>query len=94
MKPQKIFGSQCISVGIDAFLRDDIYEVWTDYGRERTKLNLIDWVKKVQDLGAGEIILSSINYDGTGKGFDIRLIEAVIQNIKTPLVFWGWLWEY
>lgn len=85
----KIFGSQCISVGIDAFLRDEIYEVWTDYGRERTKLNLIDWVKKVQDLGAGEIILSSINYDGTGKGFDIRLIEAVIQNIKTPLVFGG-----
>ncbi len=85
----KVFGSQCISVGIDVFFRDKKFEVWTDYGRERTKLNLLDWVEKVQDLGAGEIILSSINNDGTGKGFNIRLIEEVIEKIKIPLVYGG-----
>lgn len=85
----KIFGSQCISIGIDAFFRNNFYEIWIDYGRERTNLNIIDWIRKIQDLGAGEIILSSINNDGTGKGFDFRLIELVIDNIKTPLVFGG-----
>lgn len=85
----KIFGSQCISIGVDAFYRDHFYEVWIDYGRERTNLNVIDWIKKIQDFGAGEIILTSINNDGTGKGFDVRLIELVIDNIKTPLVFGG-----
>ena len=88
-KASKIFGSQCISIGVDAFYRDHFYEVWIDYGRERTNLNVIDWIKKIQDFGAGEIILTSINNDGTGKGFDVRLIELVIDNIKTPLVFGG-----
>ena len=85
----KIFGSQCISVGVDAFFRDSLYEVWINYGRERTHLNFLDWIKKIQDLGAGEIILTSINNDGTGKGFDERLIELAFDNIKTPLVFGG-----
>jgi cyclase len=66
------FGSQCMVLSIEAKqVGPDKWEVFTDNGRERTGLDVIDWVKKGVDLGAGEILLTSVDREGTRKGFDI-----------------------
>lgn len=86
----KIFGSQCIVSSIEAFRRDNgKYEVWTDYGREPTGVDVIEWAKKVEDLGVGEIMLTSINRDGMGKGFDIELTHEVSSKVSIPVITCG-----
>lgn len=86
----RIFGSQCIVVSIESFRKGNgKYEVWVDYGREPSKLDAIEWAKTVVDLGAGEILLTSINRDGTGKGYDIELIEKVTEAVPVPVIASG-----
>lgn len=86
----KTFGSQCIVSSIEAFRKDDNkYEVWTDYGRERTGVNAIEWAKKVEELGVGEILLTSINNDGMGNGYDIELIYEISSKVSIPVIACG-----
>lgn len=84
------FGSQCMVLSIEAKLvGKNQWEVYTDNGRERTGLDVVDWAKKAVRLGAGEILLTSIDQEGTGKGFDIDLIKAVSDSVSIPVIASG-----
>ncbi len=85
-----IFGSQCVVVGIDA-KRDDKggYTVYINGGRIDMKLDLIEWVRKIEKLGAGEICLNSIDTDGTKAGFDIEMLNAVCNEVSIPVIASG-----
>jgi cyclase len=86
----KTFGSQCIVSSIEAFKKPNgEYQVWVDYGRERTKLNAIDWAKQVVDLGVGEILLTSINQDGMGTGYDLELVHTISSMVPVPVIALG-----
>lgn len=84
------FGSQCIVVAIDAKLnKDNTYKVVVNGGREETNFELTEWAKKVQELGAGEILLTSMDADGTKKGFDIDMLNAVCNVVSIPVIASG-----
>lgn len=85
------FGSQCIVVAIDAKLRDDGrgWEVYTHGGRRPAGLDAVEWAQKVEELGAGEILLTSMDYDGTKAGYDIPLTRAVSEAVKIPVIASG-----
>ncbi|MFZ5540336.1 MAG: imidazole glycerol phosphate synthase subunit HisF [Pseudomonadota bacterium] len=88
------FGSQCIVVAIDARRRanDDPaagWEVYTHGGRTPTGLDAIDWARRVADLGAGEILLTSMDRDGTRSGFDLALTRAVADAVPVPVIASG-----
>jgi cyclase len=86
----KEFGSSTIMVSIEAKkISEKKWEPYTNSGRERTNFDLIDWIKKVQNDGCGEIILTSIDYEGTEKGFDYNLLENVKRHVKRPLIISG-----
>lgn len=85
-----IFGSQCVVVGIDAKRNaEGRFSVYINGGRIDMKLDLIEWVKKVEELGAGEICLNSIDTDGTKEGFDIEMLNAVCEAVKIPVIASG-----
>lgn len=86
----KIFGSQCIVSSIEAFRTDSgKYQVWVDYGREVTSLDALEWAKQVEDLGVGEILLTSINHEGMGDGYDYELTEKISSSVKIPVIACG-----
>lgn len=85
-----IFGSQCVVVGVDAKRNGQGgYTVYVNGGRIDMHLNLIQWVKQVEQLGAGEICLNSIDADGTKAGFDIEMLNAVCDAVKIPVIASG-----
>ncbi len=86
------FGSQCIVVAIDAKRavgRKGKWDVYTHGGRNRTRLDALAWAKKVERLGAGEILLTSMDRDGTKKGYDLDLVRAVSQAVRIPVIASG-----
>lgn len=84
------FGSQCMVLSIEAKqVAPEHWEVYTDNGRERTGLDVIDWAKKGMAMGAGEILLTSVDREGTRKGFDIALIKAVSGEVSIPVIASG-----
>ena len=84
------FGSQCMVLSIEAKqISPDRWEVYTDNGRERTGLDVIDWAKRGVALGAGEILLTSVDREGTRNGFDIALVSAVTQAVTVPVIASG-----
>lgn len=83
------FGSQCIVVAIDAKRVGEQYRVFIKGGREDTGLDAIEWAIKVEELGAGEILLTSIDTDGTKDGYDIELTKAVSEAVKIPVIASG-----
>mgnify|MGYP000063497245 CR=1 FL=1 len=84
------FGSQCMVLSIEAKQMDaGRWEVYTDNGRERTGLDVIDWVKRGVSMGAGEILLTSVDREGTRKGFDIDLIRAASAEVSVPIIASG-----
>jgi len=86
----KIYGTQCIVSSIDAKQYDDMkWYAYTDNGRERTSKDVIDWAKEVEQLGAGEILLTSIDCDGTKKGFDYDLCSRVSNEVSIPVISSG-----
>ena len=86
----KVFGSQCIVSSIVAKkIADNKWEVYIDNGREPTGLDVIEWARKVETLGAGEIMLTSIDMEGTKKGFDIELNKAVSSVVSIPVIASG-----
>ncbi len=85
-----IFGSQCICVGIDA--KKTAAGNWTVYingGRIDMKLDLLDWVRTIERLGAGEICLNSIDTDGVKGGFDLPMLKAVVDAVNIPVIASG-----
>jgi cyclase len=86
----KKFGSQCMVLSIEAKRIDqNSWEAFTDGGRERSGLDVVDWAKKAVSLGAGEILLTSVDNEGTGKGFDLDLIKAVSSEVNVPIIASG-----
>ncbi len=84
------FGSQCMVLSIEAKqVGLDRWEVYTDNGRERTGLDVIEWVKRGVKMGAGEILLTSVDREGTRKGFDIALVKAVSAEVAVPVIASG-----
>ncbi|WP_367606888.1 imidazole glycerol phosphate synthase subunit HisF [Legionella sp. W05-934-2] len=86
----KKYGSQCMVLSIEAKRSAQFgWEAFTDNGREHTGLNVIDWAKKAEGLGAGEILLTSVDQEGTRKGFDIELVKAVSESVTIPVIASG-----
>ena len=84
------FGSQCVVVSIDALKHEDgSYEVYIKSGSEPTGLDPVKWAQKVEEFGAGEILINSILYDGMMEGFDINLINAVSKSVNIPVIAAG-----
>jgi imidazole glycerol-phosphate synthase subunit HisF len=88
------FGAQCIVVAIDARRREASdpgagWEVYTHGGRTPTGLDAIDWARRVAELGAGEILLTSMDRDGTRQGFDLELTRAVVDAVPIPVIASG-----
>lgn len=84
------FGSQCMVLSIEAKqVGHDQWEVFTENGRERTGLDVIAWAKRGVELGAGEILLTSVDREGTRKGFDIPLVQAVTHEVTVPVIASG-----
>jgi len=84
------YGSQCIVVAIDAKqVAPDKWEVFTHGGRKATGLDAVEWAKKMQALGAGEILLTSMDQDGQKKGFDLALTRTVTDALEIPVIASG-----
>ena len=83
------FGSQCIVVAIDAKRVGDRWEVFTHGGRKPTGLNAVEWAKKMVGLGAGELLLTSMDKDGTKSGFDLELTRAISDAVEVPVIASG-----
>lgn len=83
------FGSQCIVLAIDAKKTDDGWKVFLNGGRVATDLDAIAWAKRGVELGAGEILLTSMNADGTKKGFEIGLTRQISDAVSVPLIASG-----
>jgi imidazole glycerol-phosphate synthase subunit HisF len=88
-KASRIFGSQAIVISIQAKIIDNDWIVFIENGREITELKVLDWVKEAVSLGAGEILLTSIDKDGTKKGFDIDLYNTVCGIVNIPVIACG-----
>lgn len=83
------FGSQCIVVAIDAKRTGDSWHVFVKGGREDTGLNAIEWAKKAVALGAGEILLTSMDADGTKAGYDLALNQVICEAVNVPVIASG-----
>jgi cyclase len=83
------FGSQCICVAIDAKKKDNGFEVYTYGGRRPTGIDAIKWARQVEELGGGEILLTSMDRDGTKIGYDIPLTRAISEAVNIPVIASG-----
>ena len=83
------FGSQCIVVAIDAKKVNDKWMVYTHGGRQETGLNAIEWAEYVVSKGAGELLVTSMDRDGTGNGFDIELLKEITSKVTVPVIASG-----
>lgn len=84
------YGSQCMVVGIEAKqVGDGRWEAYTDNGRERTGRDVITWAREAVDRGAGEILLTSVDREGTRKGFDLPLLQSVCDAVNVPIIASG-----
>ena len=86
-----MFGSQCIVIAVDAKKKNkgEGWEVYTYGGRKGTGIDVISWVKKMEKNGAGEILLTSMDRDGTKEGYDIQLTKTVSENVDIPIIASG-----
>jgi cyclase len=87
----EVFGSQCIVVAIDAKARENGngWEVYTHGGRQATGIDAVDWARQVEKLGAGEILLTSMDSDGQKNGFALALTQAVSEAVRIPVIASG-----
>jgi len=84
------FGSQCMVLSIEAKkIGSDHWEVYTNNGRERTGLDVVEWAKFGVSKGAGEVLLTSVDREGTRKGFDVELVKAVSSTVNVPVIASG-----
>lgn len=86
----KAFGSQCIVGSIEAKReKEGGWEAYTDNGREKTGLNVIEWAKRLVELGAGELLITSVDKEGTANGYDIELIKQIAPQVNIPVIACG-----
>lgn len=83
------FGNQCVVVAIDAKRKGKSWEVFTHGGRTATGMNVISWAKEAEKCGAGEILLTSMDADGTKQGYDVELTKKVSAAVKIPVIASG-----
>lgn len=84
------FGSQCIVLSVEAKRTESgSWEAYTDGGRERTGVDALEWIERAVELGAGEILLTSVDRDGTRRGFDAELASAARQRVSVPIIVSG-----
>lgn len=88
------FGSQCLVLSIQAKWQGSFWEAYIDQGREHTGLDVIEWAIEGEKRGAGEILLTSIDREGTGAGFDIPLTKAVVISLSIPVIASGGMGQY
>ena len=89
VESSKKFGSQCIVVAIDAKKNGDIWEVFTHGGRNNSGINAIEFAEKMEDSGAGELLVTSMDRDGTQIGFDIELTSKISSKVNIPVIASG-----
>lgn len=85
----RIFGSQCIVLAVDAKRKQNGWEVYTHGGRTPTGIDAVEWVKKAENLGCGEILLTSMDADGTKDGYDLHLTKAISEAVNIPVIASG-----
>ncbi|UCC66864.1 MAG: imidazole glycerol phosphate synthase subunit HisF [Deltaproteobacteria bacterium] len=83
------FGSQCTVVAIDAKRKDGGWEVYTYGGRVPTGIDALEWAQRMEEYGAGEILLTSMDRDGTRQGYDLELTRAVVESVQIPVIASG-----
>lgn len=88
------FGSQCIVAGIDAMRNNSKWDIYIDGGSIKIKGDVADWARELENMGAGEIFLNSIDRDGSAKGYDVDLIKYVTKNVKIPVIACGGAGNY
>ena len=86
---KEVFGAQCTVLAVDAAARNGSWEVVVRSGKERTGIDAIDWCRTGTELGAGEILLTSLDRDGTGTGYDLDLLAAVCAAVEVPVIASG-----
>ena len=85
----KLYGDQCVVLSVDAKRVDGVYRVFAKGGRENTGMDALEWIKRGISLGAGEIVLNSIDTDGVKKGFDLEMLSAVCEFATVPVIASG-----
>ncbi len=86
----RIFGSSTIVVSIEAIRKPDgAYESYVNYGRDRTDIDVFEWAVRAVELGAGELMITSINKEGTGEGFDLELTRRISESVSVPVIAGG-----
>ena len=83
------YGNQCVVLSVDAKRVDGAFHVFSHGGRQDTGLDAIEWIRRGVDLGAGEIVLNSIDTDGVKQGFDLAMLDAVCQAVNVPVIASG-----
>ncbi|HUF34843.1 MAG TPA: HisA/HisF-related TIM barrel protein, partial [Gemmatimonadales bacterium] len=83
------FGSQCVVAAVDVRRREGRYVVVVNGGREETPLEALAWIRRLEALGAGEILLTSMDRDGTGAGYDLELVRAAAAAVSLPVIASG-----
>jgi len=89
VESSKKFGSQCIVVAIDAKKNQDMWEVFTHGGRNKTGINAIEFAKKMEKSGAGELLVTSMDRDGTQIGYDVELMSQISSKVNIPIIASG-----
>ena len=85
----KRYGNQCVVISADVKRVDGVFRVFAKGGRENTGMEAIEWIKRCVDNGAGEVVLNSIDTDGVKKGFDLEMLEAVLNAVNVPVIASG-----
>ncbi len=85
----KKYGDQCVVLSVDVKRVDGQFKVFAKGGRENTGMDALQWIKKCVDLGAGEVVVNSIDTDGVKKGFDLEMLEAVCEIVSVPVIASG-----
>ncbi|MFC1834162.1 imidazole glycerol phosphate synthase subunit HisF [Thermodesulfobacteriota bacterium] len=89
-RASRFFGSSTIVVSIAAHLKQDgRYEAYINYGRQRTGFDAVEWARQASDLGSGEILLTPIHREGTGKGYDLELTKTIAEEVPCPVIACG-----
>ena len=85
----KLYGDQCVVISADVKRVDGVFRVFSKGGRENTGMEAVEWIKRCTDMGAGEVVLNSIDTDGVKQGFDLEMLEAVSNAVSVPVIASG-----
>ncbi len=85
----KKYGNQCVVISADVKRVDGVFRVFSKGGRENTGMEAVSWIKRCVDMGAGEVVVNSIDTDGVKKGFDIEMLSAVLDAVDVPVIASG-----